>query len=326
MSSNIENYNVKITINNSLIENGGYNIIINVESFESNTIIPSQGRQCFQIGYLVFQYIPSVQSYLSPCALANWTENGLNPSSIASNSLLNFDEFGIYSGPELLYELDIGMTPCYQSNLNVLTCSNITSNINNFDICSENPNLAVNITIYNDDDHSTIGGAIGLGGKTGPTGNIIYNVTYVYNSSYSYPVQNSNGYIYFTYPEITYIGNNQTQNIWKATGNGLVMCEYISSANSDGSYNLSSSINSFNLFANTAGTILESCVNYTKSPSNDIVYDFMPCGTLYDPNISASTGGLFGETIDCAIAFSTAQDDLCPYNCMANCEMIYINS
>ena len=338
--TNINTYNVQITLNAPSSSTTSFTITITVNSNgclingETFTIYPSNDNQCFQIGNLIFQFIPTPSSIIdmSPCALATISQN---PSPVVSSNS------SIYNGPQINFELDIGMAPCFTLGTNILNNNAYCNYINDyFYTCEYNPNLTVNVTIINKNTSNTnFGGAIGLGGKTGPTGSIKYNLTYQNGSNSITPISNSSGYQYFTFPTITYTKSN-TQYTASSTSGGLTMCQYVYPNDSqlntapNGLYSASPSLNTYNLFTQTAGSILNSCGEYSEViapliPPNTLVYTYEPCGTIFNPNNSTTistlsqSGGIYSNTTSCAISQQSSAS--CNLDCLANCSAIVNN-
>lgn len=323
-------YNISITVNAGCLINN------------QQISIPSSGanQQCFQTGNLIFQYLKNTNNVsLSSCALANTNSTtNYNPSSLVTTN-------NYYNGPVLLFELDIGMTPCFILG-SITNNSNFCSYIRNneFSTCSTNPNLTVNITVVNqfNANQNTQGFAIGLGGKSGGSGTMRYNLTYQNSSGLTQmPIQGSSGYIYVVYPNMAYNGNN---NQWNAVSSNstttlqtLTICKYSGNTSNtvpNGQYAQTPSMNSDNLFTQTAGTIFNSCSLYQRISSNYIpsaatIYQFMPCGTIFNQNNTntgyfssavTASGGLFPSTVECAI--TNANISTCNNICLANCAVI----
>jgi len=322
-------YNISITVNAGCLIN---NQQISIASSGAN-------QQCFQTGNVIFQYLKNTNNAsLSSCALANTNSNtNYNPSSLVTTN-------NNYNGPVLLFELDIGMSPCFiLGNItnNVNFCSYIDNN--EFNTCSANPNLTINITVVNqfNTNQNTQGFAIGLGGKTGGSGSISYNLTYTNSSGLTQmPIQGSSGYVYVVYPNMTYFGINDQWNAVSSnstmTPQTLTICKYSGNTSNtapNGQYSQTTQMNTSTLFTQTAGTIFNSCSLYQQISSNYIpsattIYQFMPCGTYFNPNNTTgyfsssvtASGGLFENTVECAN--NNANISTCNNICLANCAVI----
>jgi len=337
-------YNVSVSFSN---ESTNTNPIVQV-SANGNIVIQTMTTQCVLYDHLILQLIPYSNSTIqSACALVDWTENSnLNPSTSLSqlnNEVYNVTNpsFDYYEGPTLFFELNITMN-CANSLIfpqctlkNKSNCSNpeiscVTLGTSILSCINDDypfPNVFVNITVYgNTAPNKNVGGSIGLLGNIYGTGSITYSLNYInfngYTSGSSSVLYSSSGNQYWTFPQsvpINYKINSSSQesitNMYKPLMNeqGLNLCSFNSSQfQYDGNNNIDLSMDSIpNLF--------NDCSLYITTPNNlpFTIYQWMPCGTLFNTGQVETTGGLSNVTETCFSNYETNSN--CDSICLGNC-------